>query len=58
MNLPITQCLQEKGFVQSVKLLQTDDIPGNLLKLSTLDTSRTFEMIQPNKEAEKVFSPQ
>eukprot|EP00977_Amphora_coffeiformis_P019178 scaffold6986_cov190-Amphora_coffeaeformis.AAC.6 len=58
-NVPqLALCLQEKGFVQSVKLLQTADIPTSFLRPSTIDTTRPFEMISPDSHAEQMFSPQ
>ena len=56
-NVPqLALCLREKGFIQSVKLLETESIPGAFLNPSTMDTSRPFSVV--TDEAEKVFSPQ
>lgn len=58
-NVPqLALCLKEKGFIQSVKLLQTDEIPSSLMHPSTLDTSTPFSVVGKNAEAEQIFSPQ
>ena len=57
-NVPqLALCLQEKGFIQSVKLLQTDQVPSNLMHPATLDTSTPFDVVS-NPQAERIFSPQ
>ena len=58
-NVPqLALCLQEKGFVQSVKLLDTDQIPSSLLDPSTIDTTVPFEAIKGGKPSERIFSPE
>jgi hypothetical protein len=58
-NVPqLALCLQDKGFVQSVKLLNTDQIPSTLLQPSTLDTSIPFQVLHGADDAERIFSPE
>jgi hypothetical protein len=59
-NVPqLALCLREKGFIQSVKLLRTDEIPSGLIHPSTLDTSTPFDIFNnEDPKTEKMFSPQ
>lgn len=58
-NVPqLALCLQDKGFVQSVKLLNTEQIPSTLLKPSTIDTSIPFQVLNGADESERIFSPE
>ena len=62
-NVPqLALCLQEKGFIRSVKLLETQDIPSTLLVPSTLDTSSssdsfTIQKVERTAPQEPLFSP-
>lgn len=55
--------LREKGFVRSVKLLQTEHIPKAFLQEATYDTSHPFEIYSNgtdrngDKEEEEIFDP-
>lgn len=54
-NVPqLALCLREKGFIQSVKLLSTEQIPSSLLHASTLDPLAAL----PDVDEPPIFSPQ
>lgn len=54
-NVPqLALCLREKGFIQSVKLIQTEQIPSSLMHASTLDPLAAL----PGVDEPPIFSPQ
>ncbi len=59
-NVPqLALCLQEKGLIQSVKLLDRDQIPAMMMHPSTLDTSKPVETIRGlGSGAPDLFSPE
>lgn len=58
-NVPqLALCLQEKGFIRSIKLMETKHIPSRLLDARTVDTSIPFETIREDDPAEQIFTPE
>ena len=57
-NVPqLALCLQEKGFIQSVKLLNTEAIPSQFMQRATFDTTKPLEAITDGP-GEDIFSPE
>lgn len=57
-NVPsLALCLQEKGLLRSVKLMQTDDIPSRMLHPSTLDLKNPFDSVAEAEATDELFSP-
>ena len=53
-NVPqLALCLREKGFIQSIKLLPTEQIPSSLMHASTLDPTAAL----PDSNEPPIFSP-
>jgi hypothetical protein len=50
-------CLQEKGLMRSVKILQTEEIPSMMLHPSTLDAINPISNGIPLENKEDLFSP-
>jgi tetratricopeptide (TPR) repeat protein len=56
-NVPqLALCLQEKGLVQSIKFLQTEEIPSMMIHPSTLGLSSPPDPFQKNKRPGKATS--
>lgn len=54
-NVPqLALCLRDKGYIQSVKLLKTEQIPSTLMHASTLDPLAAL----PDSDEPPIFSPQ
>jgi len=57
-NVPqLALCLQEKGLIQSVKLMETKDIPSKLIDAQTLDSNIAWSYIDTTLAGDPLFSP-
>ena len=58
-NVPqLALCLQEKGLIQCIKLMETKDIPASLMDAKTLDTSIALSNVDTTSAGKPLFSPQ
>ena len=58
-NVPqLALCLQEKGLIQCIKLMETKDIPASLMDAKTLDTGIALSSVDTTSAGKPLFSPQ